>query len=546
MNDENPLEQAQYKEALLKYAHAYTLKKQKNKSEKQLSDSKRYYVIYARKSTEDDKRQVQSIEDQIEQCQKFAKRENLEVVDIVQEDKSAKTAGRRPKFAAMLERLRKGDLYNSILAWHPDRLARNMKESGEILDLLDNDIIVDLKFPSYSFNNDAAGKMTLSILFAMAKEFSDKLSEDTKRGIRKKIREGKYSGTGKRGYMVNKHEYFRPDDSNFAIYQKAWQEYSSGKTQSEIIRGLKEQGEKISTNGMSEYFQDPFVAGIYTYGEQVVDLEKVDPKFTPMIGPKEFLMAQKINRPNPRGWCMNDEFKPLNDLVLCADCGNPMIAGLSEGNRYRYLNLTCSNRACKEKRREKKIKPVSNTIRAFEIIDFARRVFDELLNIDQATYDKAKKKYFTERSAVIKGLVAESAKLKASKSKLETKSSKLSDQILEKHSEDVKQKFSEEFTSVLAQIRNIDASLVTLEQKKRDLEFEIEDEFPDFKTFLNFFENISATIESTDNAYLVDQLVKLVFLNLTVSEKKVVKYTLREPFKTYENLNFLVGVVDRT
>jgi len=88
----------------------------------------------------------------------------------------------------MLDTIKKGDFYNSILSWHPDRLSRNMKESGEILDMLDNDLIVDLKFSSYTFNNDTAGKMTLSILFAMAKEFSDKLSDDIKRGIEKQLK----------------------------------------------------------------------------------------------------------------------------------------------------------------------------------------------------------------------------------------------------------------------------------------------------------------------------------------------------------------------
>ena len=44
--------------------------------------------------------------------------------------------------------------------------------------------------------------------------------------------------------------------------------------------------------------------------------------------------------------------------------------------------------------------------------------------------------------------------------------------------------------------------------------------------------------------YLIDQLVKLVFLNITVGDKKVLSYKLNEPFNTDNSLKFLSGVED--
>lgn len=543
MNAEELLEHSQYKEALLKYAEAYNLKKKKTKGEQELSDSKRYYVIYARKSTEDDKRQVQSIDDQIDHCKKYAKEHNLQIVaEPIREEKSAEIAGKREKFNAMMERLYKGDLYNCVLAWHPDRLSRNMKESGEILDMLDNDVILDLQFPSYSFNNDAAGKMTLSILFAMAKEFSDKLSEDTKRGINKKVREGKYTGTAKKGYYKNEDDYFRVDEEKFPIYSQAWKLNKEGKTQGQIIEWLNKQGEKMDTNSMSLYFQDPFSAGIYCYGDQVVDLTSIDSKFRPMISPKDFILVQKVNRDAARGWHRTEEFRPFNEFIICGDCGNPMTSGLSRGKSgERYLNLTCGNRRCKEKRRSAGLKPINNTVRGEVIMDFIIKGIDSLKEIDRPTYEKAKSKYFEEKNSIIKSLNSEIGDLKASKTKLESKSNKISEKLIEETKPEVGQKLSNDLNIILKQIRPLEEQISIFEQKITDYEFDMEAEFPDYETFLNFFKDITSTLKTTDNAYLVDQLAKLVFLNITIKDKIVTGYNLQEPFEAYEGINSYLG-----
>ena len=55
--------------------------------------SKPKYFLYARKSTQDDDRQVMSIEAQLFELREFARRENLEIVEEFQESKSAKTQG---------------------------------------------------------------------------------------------------------------------------------------------------------------------------------------------------------------------------------------------------------------------------------------------------------------------------------------------------------------------------------------------------------------------------------------------------------------------
>ena len=60
------------------------------------------YFIYARKSTDDEDRQVLSIEAQLKELREYAQRENLTVISEIIEAKTAKKPGRplfNPDFA---------------------------------------------------------------------------------------------------------------------------------------------------------------------------------------------------------------------------------------------------------------------------------------------------------------------------------------------------------------------------------------------------------------------------------------------------------------
>ena len=51
------------------------------------------YFLYARKSTEDDDKQVMSIEAQLFELREFARKENIEILQEFQEPKSPKKPG---------------------------------------------------------------------------------------------------------------------------------------------------------------------------------------------------------------------------------------------------------------------------------------------------------------------------------------------------------------------------------------------------------------------------------------------------------------------
>jgi len=94
------------------------------------------YILYARKSTEAEERQAMSIEAQLVELDLYAKREGIIITDKFIESKSAKSPG-RTEFNKMLEKIYASKEPIGIIAWHPDRLARNSVDGGQIIYLID-------------------------------------------------------------------------------------------------------------------------------------------------------------------------------------------------------------------------------------------------------------------------------------------------------------------------------------------------------------------------------------------------------------------------
>ena len=68
------------------------------------------YVMYLRKSTEDEGRQIRSIKDQERDCRELARRLGLNIVAVISEQKSAKKPNNRPEFSSMIRRIKAKNL----------------------------------------------------------------------------------------------------------------------------------------------------------------------------------------------------------------------------------------------------------------------------------------------------------------------------------------------------------------------------------------------------------------------------------------------------
>ncbi len=185
------------------------------------------YFIYCRKSTEEEERQILSIEAQFAELREFAKQNGLFVVHEFCESKTAKEPGREV-FNQMLSEIEK-DNAQGILAWNPDRLARNSIDGGRIIYLVDIGKITSLKFPTFWFEATPQGKFMLSVAFGQAKYYTDNLRENILRGIRQKIRRGELSAKAPLGYFNEPRlRTIEPDKKTFNKVKEVLRAFTTG------------------------------------------------------------------------------------------------------------------------------------------------------------------------------------------------------------------------------------------------------------------------------------------------------------------------------
>lgn len=310
------------------------------------------YVMYCRKSTDSEDRQVQSIEDQEKELNREIEKKQLKIVKQFGEAKSAKKPG-RPMFNEMMQMIKRGEA-DGIICWKINRLARNPVDGGEIQWLLQQGIIKSIITPSKEYL-PSDNVLMMAVELGMANQFIIDLSKDVTRGMNTKVEKGWRPGKAPLGYMNDKFgekgkKTVPSDPERFPLTRKMWDLLLTGNYSVKRILeiatndwGLKmRDGKSLGLSSLYRIFTNPFY-----YGEFMYNGELHQGKHEPMITRDEYDHAQAVlgnkGRPRPK-----TKRLPFSGLIRC-ECGGTIVAEekfktiKSTGQVKRYLYHHCSH-----------------------------------------------------------------------------------------------------------------------------------------------------------------------------------------------------------
>ena len=301
------------------------------------------YIIYCRKSSESDERQIQSLSDQITTITSFIASRGLEVLgEPLQESKSAKMPG-RPIFNKIIDMIENGEA-NGIVLLNPSRLSRNTVDTGKVIYLMDQGKLQEVVTPYQIFKNNPYDKFMLNLLCTQAKLENDNKSVNVKEALHLKAARGVFPGKARPGYK-NNHEKVQGlrDISAHPVYFPLMRKlfdlaltgnYSVEKLVKEAqklgIRSSKS-GKPIVKSWMHRLLRDPFYTGRFIYGGKLYH-----GNHPALLTDDEFNLLQDIIDGRSKSKPQKHDI-PLSGIIECGECHYCITA---EKHTKKYKNGT--------------------------------------------------------------------------------------------------------------------------------------------------------------------------------------------------------------
>lgn len=285
-------------------------------------------IIYSRYSSHA-QRDV-SIEQQVKECQKYAERLGLRVVEIYADRALTGTNDKRPEFQRMIRDAEKG-AFAYVIVYTLDRFARDRYDSAVYKRQLRN-CGVKVLSAMENISDDPTGVLMESMLEGLAEYYSKELSRKITRGMRDNAEKCLANGSLPYGYRRGPDGRYAVVEAEAEVLREIYSRVDKGEAFVQIFEDLNSRGLRTKTGGawnrssFNTLLTNERYTGVYIFGET-----RVEGGIPQIIDKEIFDRVQMRLQTKPRARNSPQKRRRANGVYLltgklyCGKCHSPMV-----------------------------------------------------------------------------------------------------------------------------------------------------------------------------------------------------------------------------
>jgi DNA invertase Pin-like site-specific DNA recombinase len=306
-------------------------------------------VLYARVSSKDQEKEGFSIPAQLELLRAYAAAHGLTIAQEFVDVETAKAAG-RTGFGEMIAYMKKHTACRAILVEKTDQLYRNVRDWVTI-DEMGVQVHLVKENEVLSEDSRSHAKFMHGIKVLMAKNYVDNLSEETRKGMREKARQGIWPSFAPLGYInvvgTDGKRTIVPDPILALMIHQMYERYATGKySLDEIVElahgdGLayRKSGAPVPKSTVHKILGNRVYSGDFDF-----DGVTYKGKYEPIVPRELWEQVQQVlsGRRNKKS---RKEHLPFSGLLTCGYCGCALVGDIKKGRSGTTAARTTSRTA---------------------------------------------------------------------------------------------------------------------------------------------------------------------------------------------------------
>jgi site-specific DNA recombinase len=302
-------------------------------------------IIFTRVSTKEQADEGYSLEAQEKLLREYSGKQNFKIIKVYKIAETASKEMVRKSFKEVFEYTNKNKV-DIIVCEKIDRLTRNLKDAAIADDWVKQDPAREIHFVKESFilnaNTRAHENLVWDMKVAIARFYSNNLSEEVKKGHKEKVAQGWYPSKAPLAYTSigeKGHKTHILDSVKAPLIRKMFEYYSTGRyslmalVETMYNEGLRTHGgNRLVKSRMSSLLSDP-----YYYGEIRWNGKIYPGKHEPLITKQLHDKVQDVlhGRTTPRH---NKHIFIFKGHVRCQACGKLVTWETKKGHVYGHCN----------------------------------------------------------------------------------------------------------------------------------------------------------------------------------------------------------------